>query len=117
MRVQAERVVAKRDWEVMTKKDAVAFFKEKLRSDAGWAIKGMLRVYTFQTASEQNMLQTQEANNVGFTAFDAEILSSFAQQYKTKKFLSPKQMTILHKLMPKYAGQLYNCAKGTAHAA
>ena len=37
---------------------------------------------------------------------DAEFLTSLAQQYERKGDLSEKQMNILYKKMPKYAGQL-----------
>lgn len=45
-------------------------------------------------------------NRSRFTPADASFLSSLAQQYQTKKYLSKKQMDLLKKKMPKYARQL-----------
>ena len=42
----------------------------------------------------------------GFTGYDAEFLTSLAKQYSKRKFLSPKQISKLHKVMPKYWRQL-----------
>lgn len=98
----------------MTKKEAIAFFKDRLTNDANWQIKGLLRVYSFQTPSEQSMQTTVQDNGVGFTGVDGEILTSFAQQVERGRTLSQKQMAILKKKMPKYAGQLYAYAMSQA---
>jgi hypothetical protein len=79
--------------------------------NARWAIKGLLRIYTFQTDHEKQAQATTDANGAGFTAFDAELLTSYADQYKAKSYLTAKQIAVLHKMMPKYAGQLYRYAK------
>jgi len=78
----------------------------KLASDAAWALKALMKIYEFQTAEEQEAERTVDHNNVGFSGVDAEILSSFVRQYKTKGWLSPKQMTIVYKKMPRYWKQV-----------
>jgi hypothetical protein len=38
----------------------------------------------------------------------SDVLSSFSEQYITKGWLSPKQISCVKKNMPKYASQLIN---------
>lgn len=89
-----------------TKKALVAEFKQKISSDPRWAVRALLRIYAAQTATEKSMHATVEHNAVGFTAFDADMMTSFADQYLRKGYLSQKQTAITQKVMPKYATQL-----------
>ena len=89
-----------------TKKARVAFIREKLSSDDRWILRGLLIIYSNQTSDEQDAGITKYNNNIGFTGADAEFLTSLAQQYQHKSFLSEKQMPYLRKKMPKYSGQL-----------
>lgn len=82
------------------------FVKAKLASDANWAKAALLKIFEFQTQEEQTSERTREHNDIGFTGVDGEILSSFAKQLQTKKYLSPKQMNLLFKKMPKYWKQI-----------
>lgn len=101
--------------ELQYKYERIALLKEKLSSDARWAIEGCKRIYEYQTSSEQSSGTTQVWNNVGFSGADAEILSSFAEQMNAGRFVgSPKQMEILFKKMPKYAKQLDGIAQAKA---
>jgi hypothetical protein len=88
------------------KKDRIAFLREKCASDARWALRALLRIYEDQTAEEQAVGHTRVHNGVGFSGVDGEILSSFAEQFQRKGRLSPKQMAIVFKKMPRYAKQL-----------
>jgi hypothetical protein len=90
----------------MYKKDAIAMYRTKLADNPAWALRGLVKVYEMQTADEQEMEATTEHNGVGFTGVDGEILTSFAKQYIARGTLSPKQMALLYKKMPKYAKQL-----------
>lgn len=92
------------------KKDRVAFIKEQCKVDARWAIRGLLRIYEDQTAEEQAVGDTRVHNGIGFTGFDGPILSSFAEQINKGRNMSPKQMVLIHKKMPKYAMQLEKAA-------
>lgn len=94
----------------MTKKDGIEYVRERLKTDAKWQVKGLMRLYSYQDWAEQELNQTQNRNGMGFTMVDAEILSSFAKQYKEKGWLSQKQYGILAKRIPRYAGQLYAAA-------
>lgn len=92
--------------ELKTKKDRISFLKTQLSTQATWALRGLVRIYEYQTASEQSSMTTHVHNGVGFSGADAEILSSYAEQYKRKGTLTEKQLAILLKKMPKYARQL-----------
>lgn len=94
----------------ITKDEIRDFVKKQLGTNKAWAIKGLLKIFEYQTEDEQEFETTREYNGVGFTGVDAEILSSFAKQYIKRRFLSPKQMTILYKKMPKYWMQIIKIA-------
>ena len=72
--------------------------------------KGLVLIYRRQTQDEQADRTTRNKNGVGFSAFDAEILSSFAEQYLRKGWLSDKQLAILEKKLYRYRRQLAEIA-------
>jgi len=86
----------------ITKGDTKSYVKKQLATNKIWAIKALLKIFEFQTEAEKYQEFTQENNGVGFTGIDGEILTSFAKQYTCRGFLSPKQMAIVYKKMPKY---------------
>ncbi len=98
--------------ELRYKYERIALLKENLATYPKWATVGCQRIYEYQTASEQASGSTRDHNNVGFSGADGEILSSFAEQINSGRFVgSPKQMKILFKKMPKYAKQLDTIAQ------
>ncbi|MFZ4764656.1 MAG: hypothetical protein ACOYMN_06845 [Roseimicrobium sp.] len=97
----------------MTKKALLAALKERLAQDDRWALRALSVVYRNQTADEQSAQQTLEHNGIGFSGPDAEILSSFAQQYQRRGSLSPKQMNLLKRKIPSYASQVARVADMT----
>jgi hypothetical protein len=72
--------------------------------------RALIAIYNGQTQQEKVSQTTVEDNGIGFSGVDAEILTSFAEQFLRRQFLSPKQRAILAKKMPKYAGQLWQIA-------
>jgi len=66
----------------------------------------LLAIFRNQTADEQNESVVRYHNQMGFRCMDSIILTSFANQLQTRGSLSPKQMSIVFRLMPKYARQL-----------
>lgn len=90
----------------VTKKMIVNHVKNQLRTNSAWATKAVVRIYEYQTASEQSANTTNEDNGVGFSGVDANLMSSFAKQILAGRTLSAKQMAIIHRSMPKYANQL-----------
>lgn len=69
--------------------------------------RALIAIYNGQTFAEKDSRATVEDNGIGFSGVDAEILTSFAEQFLSRQFLSTKQRAILAKKMPKYAGQLW----------
>lgn len=94
--------------ELKTKKEKVAFVKQMLASNPAWAVRGLLKIYEFQTEAEQRVGETTEDNGVGFSGCDAHILSSFAEQIKKGRQMSEKQLEMIYKKMPRYSRQLVN---------
>lgn len=90
-----------------TKKEYMELLRKHLRENDAWAVRGLVAIYRKQTSDEQQDGVTKELNGVGFSGVDSEILSSLAKQYEFRKSLSPKQMDLVKKLMPRYASQLF----------
>jgi hypothetical protein len=82
------------------------FTAHMLATDAQWASRAITLLYGFQTATEQEAQATAERNGAGFNGTDAFILSSFAEQVAKGRTLSPKQLAIAHRKLPKYAKQV-----------
>ena len=82
------------------------YLKNQLATNPAWAIKALVKLYTYQTACEQAVGHTEENNGVGFSGVDSEILSSFAVQINKGRTLSPKQMTIVYRKLPRYWKQV-----------
>lgn len=98
-------------------KEQAAQFKANIagaeygKASAQWVYRAMMAVYERQTETEKAARQTEEHNGVGFNGVDAEIMSSFAEQFKTRKTLSAKQFAIAQKKMQSYTRQLVEIAE------
>ena len=90
----------------ITKGAVSDFVRNKLKTSEQWAKAALLKIYEFQTADEQNIGDTKDLNNVGFSGVDGNIMSSFAEQLTNKGWLSPKQMKILMKRIHHYTRQI-----------
>lgn len=86
--------------------------REKVATDDQWLVRGLVAIYNRQTEDEKIVEGTKHQNGIGFNGVDAGILSSFAQQYQTKGWLSQKQKDLARKKMGKYVGQLFKIANG-----
>ena len=95
---------------ITNKAQLVSMLKTQLATRPQQAIKGLMRIYANQTESEQSSGIVISNNGIGFVHVDSEILTSFAKQFEERGSLSEKQLAILYKKMPKYAGQLINAA-------
>lgn len=84
----------------------------KLATDDRWLVRGILAIYERQTADERASQTTRHYNGIGFNAWDAGLLSSFAQQILRRQatgrldLLSPAQIAKARPKMRKYATQL-----------
>lgn len=86
------------------------FIKQKLKTDANWALRGLVAIWKKQTADERAIKATTHHNKVGFTGADAEFFSKLAERVDADLGLSYKQMQCVFRAMPKYAGQLRKIA-------
>ena len=102
--------------ELKTKKEKVSFIREMLATNPAWAVRGLLRIYEYQTQNEKELGGTVEDNGVGFSGCDGVILSSLADQIKAGRQMSVKQMAIIYKKMPRYSGQLVKITEEGANA-
>ena len=82
--------------------------KDLLQRNDKAVIRGMLIIYGYQTADEQEFAETSHSNGIGFNGVDAEILTNFVNFYSRNGYLSPKQLEIARKKMLKYSQQLLN---------
>ena len=94
-----------------------AEIREKLGTNVRWAIRGAKTLYSRQTRVEQQFGITVVSNQKGFSGYDAAILTDFVQLVERGHSLSPKQVAVLLRRMPKYAGQLWKVAYEEQQAA
>jgi hypothetical protein len=91
----------------ITQKSITAYVRQQLSTNPVWAVKALIRIFQEnQTQDEQVIEATKEDNGIGFTGTDGQILSSFAKQQLARGTLSPKQMVIVFKKLPKYSRQV-----------
>lgn len=95
----------------ITKQTRLKALKHFIATRPKWALRALVVVYSRQTADEQVSQVTRYHNSEGFTGCDATFLSSLAQQYQNRGFLTEKQMSFLFRSMPKYARQLLRVCK------
>lgn len=89
-----------------TKAQKIAALRDTLSRNKKAAIQALLTINRLQTESERTLGVALRSNGVGFTGYDAPILSSMAIQLSRHGNLSPKQMEVVHRLIPRYATQL-----------
>lgn len=91
---------------MITKKQQIYFLRTILASNKKWAIQALIRMYQQQTQEEQTTGETIEANGVGFSGHDSTIMSNIANQVIKYHSISPKQMDIVFRIIPKYSKQI-----------
>ena len=72
--------------------------------------RAILAIYNRQTEDEQTIKETTDHNGIGYNGVDANFMSSLAQFYQSKGFLSAGQLKYGRKKIMKYAGQLTEIA-------
>lgn len=95
----------------LTDEELKVFFAEKLATNSQWVRRGLAAIYKHQTVDEQQEATTKHHNGVGFSGTDAKFLTGLANQMETHSF-SQRQLDVLYKVMPKYAGQLVRIVRG-----
>ncbi len=94
----------------MAKVWTIEEIKELILTNDKMVAHSVVVLYERQTASEQASHETSERNGEGFNGVDAGILSSFAEFYKARGYLSAKQTAIVRKKLVKYSRQLVTIA-------
>lgn len=84
--------------------------KDLLLTNDKAVCRGVVAIFNYQTDIEKSLEAATVRNGVGFNGPDAFILSEFAQFYKKKGFLTPKQIEVARKKIVKYSGQLARIA-------
>ena len=73
--------------------------------------RAILAIYNRQTEDEKIVNETSASNGIGYNGVDANFMSSLAQFYQSKGFLSAGQLKYGRKKNMQYAGQLTQIAK------
>ena len=97
---------------VSSKVWTVEKIKELIDKNDKMVAKSIIKIYELQTEDEKGLMSTKESNGVGFNSIDSFILTSFAEFYMERGYLSPKQIQIGRKKIKKYAGQLLGIIEG-----
>ena len=79
-----------------------------MEKDDGYVVGALMALYQQQTESERVSHSTHLYNGRGFNAIDAPILTSFAEFYQKRGFLTPKQIIAARSILFKYRNQLEN---------
>lgn len=79
---------------------------ELLERNDSAVIRGMLRIYQYQTEEEKIRDVTISENGVGFSSYHGKIMSSLSEFYINQGFLTEKQIAVARKIMKHYAAQL-----------
>lgn len=89
-------------------KRMIEYVRHKASSDMEFALRALFQIYSYQTDVEKDTdgLISDVRNGVGFSLFDRELLTSFAQQVKRGRHLTWRQMDVLQRRMKKYARQI-----------
>lgn len=94
----------------MTKVWTVEEIRENILTKEAWTIRGLIAIYNYQTQAEKQIRDTVEWNGVGFNGVDGRLMSSMAEFYLSRNYLSEKQLYLVRKRLVKYAGQLARIA-------
>ena len=103
--MRQERSWADNPW---TKEEILKLIAE--RDD--FAVRCLMKLYERQTVEEQMSGTTKFFNHQGFSGVDAEILTSFAEQFRRHRILSKKQIIWMKARIVKYTRQLLEVANG-----
>jgi len=89
-----------------SKQEIVEKLRKQIAVKDSTAIHTLMFVYDRQVADEQRQETVKYRNGVGFKPQDAKMGSSFAKWYKDKGFFTAKQLTVVKRMVEKYAGQV-----------
>ena len=93
-----------------SKKSVLAYMKTQLSMRPSWSMRGCVRIYEKQTKRERRSDVAHGHNGVGFNKLDTPRLSVLARKINNNTSLTDKEINLLCKRMPRYAGQLISIA-------
>ena len=96
----------------MSNNDLKRIIQSVISTNDNAVINTLMIIYRNQTSDEQTSGTTHEHNKIGFTSFDAKLMSSFVYQYLEHSNLSKKQMRIARGRAMKYWKQVYRYYNG-----
>lgn len=105
-----ESIISFKDPSKLTMNDRKQYIKFKLSTDDAWALRALNKIFERQTIDEQNSETTMHLNQMGFTGTDANFLTSIVKNLKKYGRLTPKQMSFVKRIMPKYWQQILEIA-------
>lgn len=88
-----------------SKIDVEAFVRMKLHTSPTWAKKAALRIYDYQTPKEKRLHISTGHNGIGFSRFDAPLITSIVCRIRSGKILD-HDTEVLQDIMPKYWAQI-----------
>lgn len=78
----------------------------RIKDDDDFAILCLMKLYEKQESDEQDVQQSVYQNGLGFNKVDAGVLSPIAEKVKAGEILTPTELKMVRKLLPKYSKQL-----------
>lgn len=87
--------------------------RDLIETNDKMVIKSILKLYEYQTASEQTSGVAKETNGKGFNYADTPFLSGVAQVLLNGNGLSQRQLELARTSLLKYSGQLAKIANST----
>ena len=79
---------------------------DKIKDYDEWAVGALIRLFSLQEEDEKLSHSTRKLNSVGFNAYDAKDMTSIANFYLSRKFLTKNQLKYVRRTMAKYCNQL-----------
>jgi hypothetical protein len=73
-------------------------------------IRALYCIHGRQTASEQAGAMTKETNGVGFSKYDAPLLTDYVRQHRESGYLSKRQIVVARNKIKRYWRQLVEVA-------
>lgn len=86
--------------------EIIAMFKERIRTNRGWAKATLKHIGDQQTAVELHKNVSNELNSYGFTQSDAPILTRYYKKYMSKENIDDATWYKLGAMLSKYAKQV-----------
>lgn len=86
--------------------------KNLLKTNDTMVVHSLLKLYTYQEAIEKASGETTLSNNVGFNAWDAQVLTKMAQNVIENKTITKAQVNYVRNKILKYSNQLTKIANG-----